>query len=35
MITKEGELVIYPNSLVLQKGISIIKTEFPSSEFTD
>jgi small-conductance mechanosensitive channel len=35
MITKEGELVIYPNSLVLQKGISIVKTEFPSSEFTD
>lgn len=35
MITKEGELVIYPNSLVLQKGISIVKTEFTSSEFTD
>jgi uncharacterized membrane protein len=35
MINKEGELVIYPNNLLLQKGISIVKTEFPSSEFTD
>ena len=36
MINKEGELVIYPNNLLLQKGISIISLELNSdSEFTD
>lgn len=35
MITKEGELVIYPNSLVLQKGISVVNTEFSPKDFTD
>ncbi len=35
MITKEGELVIYPNSLVLQKGISVVNTEFSPTDFTD
>jgi small-conductance mechanosensitive channel len=36
MINKEGELVIYPNNLLLQKGISIINLESTSdSEFTD
>jgi small-conductance mechanosensitive channel len=36
MINKEGELVIYPNNLLLQKGISIISLESNSdSEFTD
>jgi small-conductance mechanosensitive channel len=36
MINKEGELVIYPNNLLLQKGISIINLESKSdSEFTD
>jgi small-conductance mechanosensitive channel len=36
MINKEGELVIYPNNLLLQKGISIISLESKSdSEFTD
>jgi small-conductance mechanosensitive channel len=36
MINKEGELVIYPNNLLLQKGISIISPESNSdSEFTD
>jgi small-conductance mechanosensitive channel len=36
MINKEGELVIYPNNLLLQKGISIINLESKlDSEFTD
>ena len=35
MINKEGELVIYPNNLLLQKGISIINSDFKSTDFTD
>jgi small-conductance mechanosensitive channel len=35
MINKEGELVIYPNNLLLQKGISIINPEYKSTDFTD
>ena len=36
MINKKGELVIYPNNLLLQKGISIINLESKlDSEFTD
>ncbi len=35
MITKEGELVIYPNNLLLQKGVSIINTDFEPTDFTD
>jgi small-conductance mechanosensitive channel len=35
MINKEGELVIYPNNLLLQKGVSIINTDYKSTDFTD
>jgi small-conductance mechanosensitive channel len=33
--TKEGELITYPNSLLLQKGISVIKLSNEEKEFTD
>ena len=33
--TKNGELITYPNNLLLQKGISIIKQPFDDQEFTD
>ena len=34
--TKEGELITYPNTLLLQKGISIIKNHsYDHQEFTD
>lgn len=33
--TKQGERITYPNNLLLQKGISIIKQEFNDKEFTD
>jgi small-conductance mechanosensitive channel len=33
--TKEGELITYPNSLLLQKGISIIKNQSEQKEFFD
>ena len=33
--TKEGELITYPNSLLLQKGISIIKNPTQEKEFFD
>lgn len=33
--TKEGEIITYPNNLLLQKGISIIKNDFEEKEFTD
>jgi small-conductance mechanosensitive channel len=34
--TKEGEMITYPNTLLLQKGISIIKNHnFDDKEFTD
>jgi small-conductance mechanosensitive channel len=33
--TKEGEMVTYPNNLLLQKGISIIKSKYEDKEFTD
>jgi small-conductance mechanosensitive channel len=33
--TKDSEMIIYPNSLLLQKGISIIKSHFEDQEFTD
>ena len=35
MINREGELVIYPNNLLLQKGVSIINTDFEPTDFTD
>lgn len=33
--TKEGELITYPNSLLLQKGISVIKKPSEEKEFFD
>ncbi|MCC9074311.1 mechanosensitive ion channel family protein [Flavobacterium sp. F-65] len=33
--TKEGEKIIYPNNLLLQKGISIIPAQFEDKEFFD
>ncbi len=35
LITKDGEHMVYPNNLLLQKGISIIKPKFDDKEFTD
>nr|WP_314864306.1 mechanosensitive ion channel domain-containing protein [uncultured Flavobacterium sp.] len=36
MINKEGELVIYPNNLLLQKGVSIVNPDLKSTtDFTD
>jgi hypothetical protein len=35
MINENGERVIYPNNLLLQKGISIINQDIKESEFTD
>lgn len=33
--TSEGEKIIYPNNLLLQKGISIMKNHFDEKEFVD
>lgn len=33
--SKDGEMVTYPNNLLLQKGISIIRKNFEDKEFTD
>lgn len=33
--TKHGEIITYPNSLLLQKGVSIIYPENDTREFTD
>ncbi|WP_347053676.1 mechanosensitive ion channel domain-containing protein [Flavobacterium olei] len=33
--TKEGEKIIFPNNLLLQKGISIITAKFDDKEFFD
>jgi small-conductance mechanosensitive channel len=33
--TEEGERITYPNNLLLQKGISIIRPKFEDKEFTD
>ena len=33
--TKEGELVTYPNNLLLQKGVSIVNIPREEQEFTD
>jgi small-conductance mechanosensitive channel len=35
MIDKDGERVIYPNNLLLQKGVSIINANFEPTDFTD
>ncbi len=33
--TKEGELITYPNSLLLQKGVTVVKYPIEEQEFTD
>lgn len=33
--TKEGEMIVYPNNLMLQKGISILKHPAKEIEFMD
>jgi len=33
--TREGEIISYPNNLLLQKGVSIIQGNFEDKEFTD
>jgi small-conductance mechanosensitive channel len=35
LLTKDGERIVYPNNLLLQKGISIMKPNFEDKEFTD
>lgn len=35
LITIDGERITYPNNLLLQKGISIIKSKFDDREFMD
>ena len=35
MVNKDGERVIYPNNLLLQKGVSIINPDFEPTDFTD
>ncbi|WP_418263415.1 mechanosensitive ion channel domain-containing protein [Flavobacterium faecale] len=35
LITQEGEVVIYPNNLIFQKGISIMKGHLDEREFVD
>jgi small-conductance mechanosensitive channel len=35
LITQDGERIVYPNNLLLQKGISIVKPKFDDTEFTD
>ena len=33
--TQDGEMITYPNNLLLQKGISILKGHYDDKEFTD
>ncbi|PRZ20639.1 mechanosensitive ion channel domain-containing protein [Flavobacterium granuli] len=33
--TNDGEMIIYPNNLLFQKGISILKTHYDNKEFVD
>jgi len=33
--TSEGEMISYPNNLLLQKGVSIVVKEYDHTEFTD
>ncbi|WPR70468.1 mechanosensitive ion channel [Flavobacterium sp. NG2] len=35
LITKEGEIIVYPNNLIFQKGISILKHDYDEKEFVD
>lgn len=35
LMNKDGERIVYPNNLLLQKGISIVKPKFDDKEFTD
>lgn len=33
LLTKEGEVIIYPNNLIFQKGISILKNHFEDQQY--
>ena len=33
--TKDGEVISYPNNLLLQKGVSVVTTDYDEKEFTD
>lgn len=33
--TSESEIVVYPNNVILQKGVSVLKREFKEKEFID
>ena len=33
--TKDGEVIIYPNNLLFQKGISILDHDYEEKEFVD
>jgi small-conductance mechanosensitive channel len=35
LVTSDGERITYPNNLLLQKGISIVKSKFEDKEFMD
>ena len=35
LITSEGEKITYPNNLLIQKGISLLKTSFEEKDFFD
>ena len=35
LISKDGEIIIYPNNLLFQKGISIMKIHLEDIEFVD
>jgi len=35
LVTTDGERITYPNNLLLQKGISIVKSKFEDKEFMD
>ena len=35
LMTKEGEQIIYPNTLLLQKGISILKDDYNYTNYVD
>ncbi|MFN3755054.1 mechanosensitive ion channel domain-containing protein [Flavobacterium sp.] len=35
LLTLDGERIVYPNNLLLQKGISIVKPKFEDKEFMD
>lgn len=34
LITKEGEIIVYPNNLIIQKGISIMKHDYEDNDLS-